>query len=371
MPEAFKNFISPQVVAALGELMLKAYPSFNYVRFVNRCLAKLETLELKDRAIHIGETLWQELPLPPAEAIDIVQQAIQPVPLLEADDSVDRWMLFPINALLSAHGLEAWDASMTLLPEVTKRYTAEFGIRRFLNENPRKMLPLLKRWAKDPDPNLRRLVSEGTRPRLPWGEQLTSFINDPSPVLPLLELLKDDPSAYVRRSVANNLNDISKDHPDTLLDVVTQWLPQADAPRRRLIKHACRSLVKQGHPRCLKLLGYRPPQLSIPHFAVSPQKINLGQPLKIALQLESLAKREQNLIVDYCFHLVKANGKTAGKVFKGHVLLLAALTKKSLTKTFHLKAISTRRYYTGENTIELLVNGQSLARGTFHLSVPR
>ncbi len=368
--EPFKNFINAKVVRALGKQVKSAYPDFAHKRFEKKCLATLDELELKERAIFIGEALWQELPDDPAQAIEIVRQAILPMPTLNEGDAFDGWLFFPINSLLSAHGLEAVDASLKLIPEVTKRFTAEFGIRVFLINCLPKILPHLKRWAKDPDPNLRRLVSEGTRPRLPWGEQIAAFVADPSPILPLLELLKDDPSEYVRRSVANNLNDISKDNPELMLDVVENWLQDADKNRRQLLKHACRSLIKQGHPHCLALLGYGKPKLKLAAFAATPNAIKLGEKLVLSLELESTAANEQDLIIDYRFHLVKANGQTAPKVFKGNSLALAPKAKKSLKKSFHLKPISTRKYYTGENTIELLINGQSFASVPFHLSVP-
>ncbi len=367
--EPFKNFINAAVVRTLAKLVKAAYPEFDDRRFQKHCLATLDDLELKQRAIHIGETLWSELPNDPSRAIEIVRQAILPVPILKEDDSFDGWLFMPLNSLLTAHGLEAVDASLKLVPEVTKRFTAEFGIRVFLIHKPKKILSHLKRWAKDKDPNLRRLVSEGTRPRLPWGEQIAAFVADPSPILPLLELLKDDPSEYVRRSVANNLNDISKDNPELMLDVVENWLQDADQNRRQLLKHACRSLIKQGHPRCLQLLGYGKPKLKVSAFTATPSAIQLGEKLVLSLELESTANKPQDLIVDYRFHLVKANGQTAPKVFKGNNLTLGPKAKKPLKKGFHLKPISTRKYYTGEHTVELLINGQSLSSATFQLKV--
>lgn len=367
--EPFKNFINATVVRTLAQAVKGAYPKFADKRFEKSCLASLDSLELKQRAQLIAAQLWQELPRDPSQAMETVRQAILPLPTLEENDSLDGWVYMPLNSLLTAHALEAVDASLKLIPEVTKRFTAEFGIRVLLIHQPKKVFPHLKRWAKDPDPNLRRLVSEGTRPRLPWGEQIPAFVQDPRPVLPLLEILKDDPSLYVRRSVANNLNDISKDNPELMLDTVEAWLPQAGPQRQQLLRHACRSLIKQGHPRCLALLGYGTPQLKVHAFAASPDAIQLGQKLTLSLELHSTARQAQELIVDYRFHLVKANGQTAPKVFKGNSLTLGPGAKRYLQKSFHLKPITTRKYYTGTNTIELLINGQSLASTPFHLTV--
>ncbi|MBD5781284.1 DNA alkylation repair protein [Pelagicoccus sp. NFK12] len=367
--EPFKNFIDAKVVRTLSQLVKAAYPEFDDKRFQKRCLAKLDALELKQRAALLAEELWRELPDDPSQAFEVARQAILPVPLLEEDDSFDGWLFMAFNSLLTAHGLEAPDAALKLVPEVTQRFTAEFGIRVFLIHKPEKVFPLLQRWAMDSNHNLRRLVSEGTRPRLPWGEQITAFVQDPRPVLPLLELLKDDPSEYVRRSVANNLNDISKDNPQLMLDTVEAWLADASPQRQRLLKHACRSLVKQGHPRCLKLLGYQAPKLKVAGFSASPRSLKLGEKLVLQLELQSTAPQTQQLIVDYRFHFVKANGQTSPKVFKGATLTLAPKAKRSLQKSFHLKPITTRKYYTGENTVDLLVNGKPLASIPFHLSV--
>lgn len=366
--EPFKNFINAKVVRNLSKLIKNAYPEFAHKRFERDSIAALDKLEFKQRAAHIGETLWRELPESPSRSFDILREAIQSVPTLEEDDSHDAWMFMPLNAVLSTHGLEAIEASIKLLPEVTQRFTAEFGIRVFLIHQPQKLLPTLKRWAKHQSPHVRRLVSEGTRPRLPWGEQISAFIQNPHPILPLLELLKDDPSEYVRRSVANNLNDISKDHPDLMLDVVENWLQTPPPSRKRLVRHACRSLIKQGHPRCLKLLGYGKPKIDVASYKATPSKIVLGEKLHLALEIESTAGKAQELIIDYKFHLVKANGKTAPKVFKGNTLTLPAKERRTIRKSFHLKPISTRKYYTGNNTIELLINGQTLATTTFHLT---
>ncbi|MBC2607010.1 DNA alkylation repair protein [Pelagicoccus albus] len=369
-PQPFKNLISPAVVRKLAELVREAYPDFKHRRFSKRCLEKLDSLELKARAQHIGEMLWEELPSEPETALDIVRRAIESLPTLEEDTSFDTWLFFPLNSLLSAHGTKSWKASMKLIPEVTKRFTAEFGIRVFLNTDHDRILPHLEKWAADPDPNLRRLVSEGTRSRLPWGEQIPAFKKDPSYVLPLLETLRDDPSEYVRRSVANNLNDISKDNPQVTLKIARRWLQDATPQRRRLVKHACRTLIKKGDAECLKLLGYGSPKIAIRHFSVSPESIQLGEKLKLSVELESTQSAEQQLIIDYRFHLVKASGSTAPKVFKGAIATLPGKSKKTVIKYFHLKPISTRRYYTGSNSVDLLINGKNLATVTFHLTVP-
>jgi len=370
LPEAFKNLINASVVKRLSALVSKALPSFPAERFETHCLSRIGSLELKDRARCIGDALWEALPEPPEEAISVLEKAVSQIPPLREDESSADWILFPVNALLSRHGLEAFDSAFALLPIVTKRFTAEFAIRPFIVERPLETLRLLMKWTQDPNHHVRRLVSEGTRPRLPWAQQIKAFKKDPEPIFPLLEQLKDDPSEYVRRSVANNLNDISKDNPDRMLDTIEDWLRQASPQRMRLIRHACRSLVKQGDRRCLALLGFAPARLEVEGFAAKPSAITLGERLLLKAELRSTERTPQKLVVDYEFHLIKANGLAAAKVFKGSLVELAGGEGATLAKRFHLKPISTRKYYSGTNLVKLLINGEPLAETEFQLIVP-
>lgn len=367
MPEPFKNKINADVAKQLGKLVRKAHPKFPYKSYLADCLPMLPNLELKDRAVAIGDALRKFLPVDPTEAINIVTEATKMLPL----DDGDGWAMFPLNALLAKHGLEGYDASMILIPEVTQRFTAEFAIRTFLENKPKKTLAILKKWAKHENMHLRRLASEGSRPRLPWAEQIKSLIVDPKPIFPLLEILKNDPEEYVRRSVANNLNDISKDHPERMLDVVEKWIINASPQRNKLIKHACRTLIKQGNPRCLLLLGYPPPTLSSSKIKLSAKQLTLGEKLVSTIKLISNSSSQQRLILDYRFHLVKANGTTAPKVFKGSTITLASNASQNHTHSFHLRPVTTRRYYPGLTRVELIANGQTIAEATFNLAIPQ
>ncbi len=164
----------------------------------------------------------------------------------------------PMAHYVGLRGHDHFDLSMTLLKAFTKRFSSEFGIRFFLLDDPEQTLSVLKQWTKDEDKHVRRLVSEGSRPRLPWAMRLPLFIKDPAPVIVLLELLKDDNDEYVRRSVANNLNDIAKDHPSVVADIAGQWMQGADKQRQQLIRHACRTLIKQGNKKVLRVFGFKP-----------------------------------------------------------------------------------------------------------------
>ncbi|MEA2069325.1 MAG: hypothetical protein U9P12_09000, partial [Verrucomicrobiota bacterium] len=226
----------------------------------------------------------------------------------------------------------------------------------------------LEKWCIDPDAHVRRLVSEGSRPRLPWGRQLPQFIADPSPVFQLLEKLKDDPSEYVRRSVANNLNDISKDHPDTVIACCRQWEKNAGTERQWIIRHATRTLVKAGHPDVFGLLGFtESPRIDFQSLDVSPKEIPLGGTIEFKAVLRSESKNMQRVVVDYAIHHMKANGKTSPKVFKFQSLEIAPGETIALSRHHAIKPIATRKYHPGKHAIEILINGKTFARTGFTL----
>jgi 3-methyladenine DNA glycosylase AlkC len=250
--------------------------------------------------------------------------------------------------------------------ELTQRFTAEFSIRVFLERYPEATLARLREWARDPNVHVRRLVSEGTRPRLPWAPRLRSFQDDPRPVLELLELLKDDPELYVRRSVANNLNDIGKDNPAALVETCRRWLDGASAERRWLVRHALRSAVKRGDPDALALLGFGAEAVvAVRDLRIEPTVAPIGGSVTVAVELANESAETQPLLVDLRIHFVKANGKTSPKVFKLKELELEPGASARLGKTISLAQHSTRTHYPGRHRVELLVNGRASEAGAF------
>jgi 3-methyladenine DNA glycosylase AlkC len=231
-------------------------------------------------------------------------------------------------------------------------------------------LAVFKDWVKDPDQHVRRLVSEGSRPRLPWAMQLPIFIEDPRPVIALLEQLKDDPEEYVRRSVANNLNDIAKDHPELVADIAQKWLQAASKNRQRLVRHACRTLIKNGHKKTLAALGYTSPAIHSAKVSVLTPKLLFGEALEFSLSLQSNASETQPLMIDYIVHHQKASGLTSAKVFKWSSTNLIPRKTLTLQKKHPIKQITTRVYYAGLHGLEVVVNGISVGRADFELVMP-
>jgi 3-methyladenine DNA glycosylase AlkC len=225
----------------------------------------------------------------------------------------------------------------------------------------------LRRWTRDPSAHVRRLCSEGSRPRLPWGLRLQSLVRDPSPTLPILELLQDDPSAYVRRSVANHLNDIAKDHPALVVDWVQRHRAGAPPERRALLSHASRTLIKQGHAPMLALWDAGQAFVGEAVLRVSPRRVAIGESVQLALSLRSGARRKQTLLVDYAVHHVKADGSASPKVFKGWKLALAAGESRELLKRHSFKPVTTRRLHPGPHAIEVSINGRVVAAASVNL----
>lgn len=250
--------------------------------------------------------------------------------------------------------------------ELTQRFTAEFSIRVFLDREPERTLARLRDWTADPSPHVRRLVSEGTRPRLPWAPRLRRFQTDPRPVVDLLELLKDDPSLYVRRSVANNLNDIGKDNPDVLIETCRRWLVGATSGRRWLVRHALRSAIKRGERAALDLLGYvGPAAVELSQVEISPRRATIGDDVRISVTLQNLDQRPADLNVDLRLHFVKAGGRTIPKVFKMREVRLEPGDRATVSKTISLSQHTTRTHHPGEHRVEALVNGTARPLGSF------
>jgi 3-methyladenine DNA glycosylase AlkC len=277
------------------------------------------------------------------------------------------WVVWPLGEFVARRGLDHPQRALAALHAMTQRFSAEFAIRPFIERHPALVFDTLHRWTRDPSPHVRRLVSEGSRPRLPWGLQLRQLVADPSPTLPLLEALQDDPSEYVRRSVANHLNDIAKDHPGRVADWLEQHLPGAGRERRALLRHASRSLIKRGDPRVLALWGVGAPLRGDAHLALSPATLQLGDTLALSVTLTSRARRPQPLLIDYAVHHVKADGRCSPKVFKGWTLELAAGETRALQKRHAIRPITTRRYFSGTHRVELQVNGRVMAEARFDL----
>jgi 3-methyladenine DNA glycosylase AlkC len=338
-------------------------------------LADLSNLELKQRARLIADETARILPDHLDGKFHIVRSVLHPLENEGVDRSSDEkgirgWGMMPLGMIVADHGLEDFEKSFALLKEMTKRATAEFEVRPFLDKDQERALSIMTPWVKDPSVHVRRLVSEGTRPRLPWGMRLKQLVVDPTPTLPLLEALKDDPEEYVRRSVANHLNDIAKDHPDLVAEIAARWLKDADKNREKLVRHACRSLVKQGHPATLKAFGLNPPEIALNGPEVTTRTVQYGDSMDFQIEMKSTSSEPQNLVLDYLVHFKKANGSLSPKVFKWTKVTLAPGETLALSRKHPIRPITTRVYYDGTQAVSLRINGQDFGYSEFELVMP-
>jgi len=379
MAEPFKNLVNRETVAGTARQLARVRPEFDQRRFTILALAGLEQLELKARVLHLAAALAQTLPAEFAQACDVIEAALAPpLPFDPAGEPAEQdaaartsglsgIIIWSLGEFVASRGLNHTSRALACLHELTQRSTAEFAIRPFLQREPAVVFRTLAKWVHDPSAHVRRLVSEGSRPRLPWGLRLHTVVADPSPTLPLLRALQDDPSAYVRRSVANHLNDIAKDHPDLVAAWVREHLADAPPARVALLRHASRTLIKAGHPATLEAWGLGQGLHGKAALTLSARSVAIGGTLGLTIRLTSTAAKPQPLVIDYAVHHLRANGERTPKVFKGWKLTLAPGERRELALQHSLRPVTTRRLYPGAHRIDLLVNGRTVAGADFTL----
>jgi 3-methyladenine DNA glycosylase AlkC len=363
-----RDIFNEKVVDQLAENLARVWREFDAQGFSGSINSRLRNLTFSERSNLIRDTLWEYLPKDYPRALEIILNALpSELPNCEVTDS-DNFIILPQNEFVAKYGLEHYDLSMQSLYQMTKRFTAEGAIRPFLQKYPDQTLEILSEWMNDENCHVRRLVSEGTRPRLPWTMQLKQFIEDPRPVLALLEKLKSDPELMVRRSVANNLNDIAKDHPDLVVKTLRRWKRINNEGTQWLIRHAARTLVKQGNKDVLTILGYSPKvDISVSKIKLDNSTVKMGEDLNFSFEVKSTAKQSQTLVIDYVIHHVKANGKLTPKVFKLANKTLAPGQTLKISKTHPFRFITTRKYYPGKHGLEIQVNGAIYGKANFEL----
>jgi 3-methyladenine DNA glycosylase AlkC len=368
MAEPLKNQFGVEIPNKIARMIFSVYPAFDQTAFIKAALDGYKALDLMPRGWKIARTLRGYLPDNYIEAVGILIASLGPKYGQTEGHGMAPFLYLPHACFVSEYGLDYFEISMRAQYELTQRFTAEFSIRPYLERYPEATLARLKIWAKDPNPHVRRLVSEGTRPRLPWASRLRQFQKDPRPVLVLLDILKDDPELYVRRSVANNLNDIGKDHPHLLAETAHKWLIGASEERRWLVQHALRSAIKRAEPGALKVLGFdKKVQVSITGAQITPQRAKIGSCVAIAFELTNTTTRPQHLLVDFRIHFIKANGKARAKVFKLKTVNLAPTATLRIGKKISLAEMTTRKHYAGTHQVDVMINGNIKPLGTFEL----
>ncbi|MGN9907622.1 hypothetical protein ACTMTJ_08730 [Phytohabitans sp. LJ34] len=335
---------------------------------LRRAPGQLDGLTLRARADVLRDALLADIPGSYSDLAHVVRTARD----VAADFS--GWMIWPVTTAVAAKAVEdggstVLDDAMSLLAELTGLLTSEFAIRSLLRHDLDRALRTILSWTASDDVATRRLASEGTRPYLPWAVRVNELIRREGVTVPILDALYRDPSDYVRRSVANHLNDISRDHPKLVVDTAARWLADPDEHTTAVVRHGLRTLVKRGHPDALSLLGFPAAAASLdidgPHLDRS--LVAMGNAIEVHGTIRNIGGEDVRVAVDYVVHHNKANGTQAPKTFKLTTGTVRPGESIEVRRVHSFRPITTRRYYAGPHAISLQVNGVETPRAEFEL----
>ncbi|MBI3135228.1 MAG: DNA alkylation repair protein [Bacteroidetes bacterium] len=357
MAELLKNMFSATFVEELAAELNRKTKNFNRKKFIGGILdADWENRELKDRMHHITRHLNESLEQDYEDQLAVIDHV---APLFRGFTGT----VFP--NFVEKYGQHAEARSLEALKFYTPFSTSEFAIRPFLKKNP-DLIKTLYDWSRDKNFHVRRLSSEGCRPLLPWAMKLEQYVTDPKPILPILERLKNDPEDYVYRSVANNLNDISKNQPDLVLDLGLKWKGKSDTTDW-VLKHALRTLLKRGNADAMKLFGFAPGKsLDIIHFSIAAKAIPIGHSTQLSVHVANRGKSSK-FRFEYAISYLKNNGTYSDKVFQIAEKTLGTNQEEVFEKKLDFKNLSTRKHYPGKHFISLKINGVVSERASFTL----
>ncbi len=362
-----KEGLAAPAIERIARALALVLDDFDVSGFRRDALAGIECLELKARVDHVIRVLNDYLPSKFSEAADVLIKLPAVWDGGDPDDPLRCFAIWPLTDYVAVYGLSAPKKALKVMEALTPFFSAEFAIRPFIEKHPELVMTHLQKWVGHKNDHVRRLVSEGTRPRLPWGIRLGGFVDDPSPSLPLLDRLRLDESQYVQRSVANHLNDIAKDHPELVVEMCERWQKEDQGKSDWVISHGTRTLVKAGHPRVFALLGYsKSPAIDVEKITLDAKKVSLGDSLTFSVGLKS-RKNRQKCVVDYVVYYQKANGQLAPKVFKLKNVSLNRDEQLILEKAISFKKISTRKFHLGLHALAIQINGVEKARVAFEL----
>ena len=359
MPKKLKDlFFTKESINLFADSIKKFYPGFDKDKFLELIYDDTwDSLELKAKMRHTTKCLHEIMPNDYIETLVILVKAAPEIKGFEA-------MALP--DYVEVHGMGHWEESLNALGQFTRYYSSEFAIRPFLDKDPNLVMQYMLAWAESEYENVRRFASEGCRPRLPWAMILPKFIADPKPVLMVLEKLKDDESEFVQKSVANNLNDISKDHPELALETAIRWYGYSDRTNW-IVKHGLRTLLKQGNTKAMRLFGFGDPaKLKVDNFKLDKKEVKIGDSVFYSFDLVNTEKKTKKARLEYAVDFVKANGKTSRKIFQ--VVEKEFVPGNHTVKRNHSFAdLTTRKHYPGVHTFSIIVNGEMKAAKSIEL----
>lgn len=346
--------------------MKESIPGFDETTFLNLIYSPaFEHMELKARMKHTAEVLYKFI------GPDYKQSLVLLIRLVESLKAHGFWqerleMMFLSN-YIELYGLDDLEASIEAMEIVTQYVSCEFAVRPFLIRYQDEMMAVMLRWTGHAHDRVRRLASEGCRPRLPWGLSVPALKKDPSAIIPILENLKNDPSESVRRSVANNLNDISKDHPGIMIEIARKW-KGSNKETDAIIKHGCRTLLKQGHVDVLAAYGLNSNGVLLEEFIILTPEVKIGEALSFSFNISNTDSQSKLIRLEYAVYYLRANGQLSKKVFKISERIYQAGQREKILRNQSFRLITTRKFYVGSHQLSVIINGQELEKGTFNIS---
>lgn len=366
MAELFKNIYNDSFFNTFTSIILKVHPSFDKRSFLKQVFnTDWEDKELKQRMRHITITLKNHWFDGYAKNVTLLLNLINQLKEDGFKESSIEYMFFP--DFIEVYGIEDYDMSISAFEQITQFTSCEFAVRPFIIKYKSKMIDQMLLWSKHKHPAVRRLSSEGSRPRLPWAMAIPHLKNNPTSILPILENLKNDESESVRRSVANNLNDISKDNPKTVINIVKNWQGKSEEIDW-LIKHGSRTMLKQGNSEIMTLFGFGAvDKIAIENFKILTPTVRIGEYLEFTFQLLNNNTTKSKLRLEYGLFYQKANGTLSRKVFKISEKEYSENSITTITRKQSFKIITTRKFHIGLHKVAIIINGVELDTYDFEL----
>jgi 3-methyladenine DNA glycosylase AlkC len=366
MAELFKNIYNQKFFDSFMQSLIQVKPDFDKESFLKSIYDKeWENRELKQRMRHISIIFKNHLSDNFCKNVEVIVSLINQLDRDGVTESSLEYMFLP--DFIELYGIDDYHTSIKAFERITQYTSCEFAVRPFIIRYEAEMIKQMQLWAKHKHSLVRRLATEGCRPRLPWAMAIPSLKNDPAPILPVLELLKNDESETVRRSVANNLNDISKDNPDKVIQLAKSWYgksPETDW----VIKHACRTLLKQGDRNVLKLFGFGSVEkIKVKNLVIMTPKVKIGSFLEFEFDLENTNSIASKIRLEYGLYYLKANGTLSKKVFKISEKEYPKNSTSRINRKQSFKIITTRKFYPGKHQLSIIINGKEFNKVGFEL----
>jgi 3-methyladenine DNA glycosylase AlkC len=364
--EALKNIFSPTFISGVADSLKAVYPPLSATEFIHAIFNEdWDNKELKQRIRHLSNVIHQFLTNNFTTDSGIL---ISWVHFLKQEHGEKQSLEYIFLAdYIEVYGQHDFTCSLNAIEEITQFTSCEFAIRPFIVKSPEKVMKQMLKWSKHKNQHIRRLASEGCRPRLPWGMAIQVFKKDPSLIIPVLENLKNDPSLYVRKSIANNLNDIAKDNPNIVIDLIQRWKGHS-ANTDWMLKHGARSLLKKANVEVLTLFGIDSNvKCSVVEFKLHKKIIQLGRELTFSCILKNDSKKEMRFRIEFAVYYMKSSGKQSRKLFKINEKAYPKDALISFTKNISFRDLTTRKHYEGLHKIAIVVNGNEVCENEFHI----